>query len=404
MLRIALILILPVCLVAQTRDQRWQDDVRNLQTEIIRRHPNPFTKSSRETFGSAVTDLINDVPALTDFQVVAGMAKLVASLGDSHATLRPSITADRSYPLRVRWFPDGLLVMQTDESHIRALGKKIVRIADRSAEEAYLAIRPYISYENDHWARLVAGSNGYLISADLLQAAGVIPEYGPATFTFEEPSGQTFEMRLEPANLPLVAAPFLSRPGNPLYRRNTQQAYWFDVLADSRTLYIKYNQCRDVPALPMAQFTSDVLAAAIASPVDRIVFDLRNNSGGNSSVLLILLNALGEAFLRGAIAPSKGAYAIIGRETFSSASLNTVDLKRNGVVLVGEPTGGGASGFGEVVSFILPNSRVSVSTSTRLFTIADFPGTTIPPDLSVELTTAHFLADQDPVLEAILRQ
>lgn len=400
--RLVLGLAISLSLFAQTRDQRWQEDIRFAQSEILRIHPNPFTKTTRDTFNQAFTELLNSVSSKSDFEVQAELARIVASIGDGHTSAPIPAIQTRLLPIRLRWFPDGLFVTAASEPQIRLLGKQVVSIGGKSAEDAYNAVKPYIANEFDLWARLLSGSQNHMVSPDLLRLAGVSSDASRVSIAVRETDGSTFEATLEPAQVALVTAPYLSRPLAPLYRRSPQQAYWYEYLGDSRTLYIKYNQCRDVPALRMSKFSDDVLATATSNPVDRVVFDLRNNGGGDSSVIAILLNKLSEAFMRGAINPSKGAFVIVSRETFSSGVNNTVDLKQNGVVVVGEPTGQGGSHFGQVVQIVLPNSRITLSTSTRLFSLPGYEIGTILPDIAVDLTSTDFFADRDPVLEAIL--
>ncbi|MBL8233470.1 MAG: hypothetical protein JNL98_33545 [Bryobacterales bacterium] len=400
--RLVLGLAISLSLFAQTRDQRWQEDIRFAQSEILRIHPNPFTKVTRDTFNQAFTELLNNVASKSDFEVQAELARIVASIGDGHTSAPIPAIQTRLLPIRLRWFPDGLFVTAASEPQIRLLGKQVVSIGGKSAEEAYAAVKPYIANEFDLWARLLSGSQNYMVSPDLLRLAGVSSDASRVSIAVRETDGSTFEATLEPVQVALVTAPYLSRPLAPLYRRSPQQAYWYEYLGDSRTLYVKYNQCRNVPALPMSKFSDDVLATATSNPVDRVVFDLRNNGGGDSSVIAILLNKLAEAFMRGTINPSKGAFVIVGRETFSSGVNNTVDLKQNGVVVVGEPTGQGGSHFGQVVQIVLPNSRITLSTSTRLFSLPGYEIGTILPDIAVDLTSTDFFADRDPVLEAVL--
>ncbi|MDX1984426.1 MAG: hypothetical protein SFV51_29405 [Bryobacteraceae bacterium] len=394
-----LFLLASLCL-GQTREERWRQDLQFLEQQLVSRHPNPFTRISRAEFTESIRGIEESITRRTDVQMAAALAQLTASIGDAHTSIGLTQTNARAtfLPIRVRWFPDGLFVTQAAEIHARAIGKRVLRIGDKTAEEAFALLRNYISHENENWARL---QSAFLhVSPEILQAAGVVESTGPVRFGFEE-----FELTVSPANVALVNAPYLSRPGFPLYRRNPAQPYWFEYLRESRTVYLQYNQCRDTPALPFSQFTRELIAFVEANPVDRIIFDFRNNTGGNSAVLTPLLQELGASFVAGKFNPARGSFLLIGRQTFSSASLNTADIKRQGAtLLVGEATGGGASGFGEVVGFQLPNSQLTGQVSTRLFTVSGFPGTTIQPDIQVDLTAADYFADRDPVLEKALDQ
>lgn len=124
-----------------------------------------------------------------------------------------------------------------------------------------------------------------------------------------------------------ITAPFLSHPKFPLYRRNTAQSYWFAYLEESRTVYFQFNQCRDTPTLPFAQFARELVAFVESNPVDRLIFDFRNNNGGSSSVIRPLFEGSGASLAAGRISFPKGTFLLIGRQTFSSASLDTAGIK-----------------------------------------------------------------------------
>jgi len=132
-----------------------------------------------------------------------------------------------------------------------------------------------------------------------------------------------------------------------------------------------------------------------------VVLDLRNNEGGNTAVLKPLLAGFADRISSGAIPPSAVAAAIIGRETFSSAVLNAVELKQSGLTLVGESAGWNPNGFGEVHSFTLPYSGLLVSYSTRKFS-PGVPGSSLDPDVAVDVTWADYAAERDAFLAAAL--
>jgi hypothetical protein len=145
-----------------------------------------------------------------------------------------------------------------------------------------------------------------------------------------------------------IHVPDLTSAAVPLYRKLNNQNSWFQYLSDSRTLYFKYNACSNAAALPFTTFTTEFLKTVDAFPVDRFVFDLRNNGGGDSSLIQPLLSALEQRYVSGQLASAQ-LYLLIGRGTFSSALLNALQLKEAPFAkLVGEPTGGQPNHYGNV--------------------------------------------------------
>ena len=112
----------------------------------------------------------------------------------------------------------------------------------------------------------------------------------------------------------------------------------------SITLFIQYNACREMPGEPFYTFTEAVLAAVDSIDIDRLVIDLRYNRGGDFSVMAPFIEALAE---RKELDCFGAAYVLIGRETFSSAVLNAIEIRRKlRATLVGEQTGGKPNHYG----------------------------------------------------------
>ena len=92
---------------------------------------------------------------------------------------------------------------------------------------------------------------------------------------------------------------------------------------------------------------------------------------------------------------------LTGRGTFSAAGNFVSDVERKTrAVLVGEPTGGSPSQWGDATGVVLPGLglTVHVATAYHEFGPRGDTRTTIEPDIGVPVTSADFLAGRDPVL------
>lgn len=202
-------------------------------------------------------------------------------------------------------------------------------------------------------------------------------------------------------SIPSLTAPFLTRVPTPLARtRPASQFYWYEYLESAQTVYFQYNRCVEMPTLPFASFLPQLLALIDSRPVAKLVVDLRQNTGGNSAILVPFINAVRA---RPALNRRGVLLVVIDNGTFSSGMLNAVNFQtQTQATFVCEPTGGKPNSYGEVQSFTLPNSRISVSYSTRLFQTVPGDPPSVLPDLPVEMSVNDLLAGRDPVLEAIL--
>jgi hypothetical protein len=239
----------------------------------------------------------------------------------------------------------------------------------------------------------------------VLNALGILPDMERGRFTFVDASGRRFEMEFSPvattAPVNTLPAPFLARAPVPLYRsRPSSLFYWYEHLADQKTVYFQYNRCREMSSQSFASFSQELIAFIDTHAVERVVIDLRQNGGGNSSILLPFINAIRA---RPSLNQRGKVFVAIDNGTFSSGMLNAVNLQQmTQAILVGEPTGGKPNSYGEVLSFTLPNSKLIVNYSVKLFTTVPGDPPSVMPDLLVELSMDDYLAGRDPVLEAIL--
>src|SRR5262249_7623950 len=124
----------------------------------------------------------------------------------------------------------------------------------------------------------------------------------------------------------------------PLWLRHPERTWWFEYLTDARTLYVCYRSVSFfADGETNAAFLRRLFAAADSLRPERLVLDVRENSGGNG-----LLN---RDFVRAVVqrpwldTPDR-FFIVTGRRTFSAAQ-NLVDLFSylSEARLVGEATG-----------------------------------------------------------------
>jgi uncharacterized protein (TIGR03437 family) len=138
-----------------------------------------------------------------------------------------------------------------------------------------------------------------------------------------------------------------------------------------------------------------------ANPVERLVIDVRNNTGGNSEVINPFIAS---KTARAARMAGVQIVVILGRATFSSGILSAIKLREGQVYFAGEASGGSPNSYGDVQTLVLPNSQLRVSYSTKLFNIPGYPNGPLMPDVAVESYSADFFARHDPFLAAVLAQ
>jgi len=381
--------------------EKWAEDVDVLVEKLPELHINLFFKISEKKFRKKAAEFKQSLPELNEDEFQVGLSRLIASVGDSHTMLRPRIT--HAFPLMLYWFKEGIHVLNTLPEYQEALYGRIIKVHGRSVEEVIAAYRKILPLENE--AQLKSMVPQILASAPHLHGMNIIPDPETMKLTVENEEGKTVsvEMKARPLGGAFKGIVDMSDSGDwPLYRQKRGQFYWFTFLKDEKALYFKYNSCRNSSAEPFSEFSQRLLSAVSDKPVEKLVIDLRNNGGGNSALMDPLIEELSQTEK----VNQKGRlFVIIGRQTFSSAILNAIALKKKTkAVLAGEPTGGKPNHYGEIRFFQLPHTKMVVTYSTKYFTHAEKDTPSLMPDIPVEVTFQDYREGRDPFLEAVLKR
>lgn len=379
----------------------WTSDLDLLADRLPKLHKNLFFKTTPELFRTRVEALKSRLANLSSDEFAVGLARIVASAADAHTSIYVPVRA--AFPLMLYWFKEGIFIINIPREHKNALYGRITAVQGKPIRMVADEFASLIPCEND--AQLQNVLPRFLASVEHLRGLGIIGREATAEFSVESETGETTALKLEAMAMGAGPAPaWVVNPsdadGLPLYRRRAGEAYWMELLPRGKTVYFKYNSCREMPSKPFAAFQKELLRVLAGPGIERLVIDLRNNGGGDSGILDPFIEALaGTNFGR-----TKGRlYVIIGRQTFSSAILNAIDLrKKTAAVFIGEPTGGKPNHYGEVRTFILPATKLAVSYSTKYFQAVEGDPATIVPDRMIAHSIADYRAKRDPFLEAIL--
>jgi tetratricopeptide (TPR) repeat protein len=418
--RLMVALIYSICCVSssavaqqkldQATVEKWRADLRYRAEELPKRHKNLFAAMTHEQFEQAVKRLDERIPALNPQQIVVEMLRIVAQVKDGHTLITkrdPQGVAARRYPLTLFLYQDGLFVQSAAPEYSRAVGGRVVKIGGASTEQAIRAVREIISADNE--MNMKQRIPRWLVNAEALYGLGLIEDMENARFEVEQ-RGEQVAIDLKPVSyFEAGAKPVDARDNSappPPWLKDPQNDYWFEYLADSKTVYVQYSSVADKKDETIADFAKRLFAFVEANPVDRFVLDIRRNHGGNA-----LLN---QPFIHGLIRSDKvnqtgKLFVIIGRGTFSAAVSFVCALEENTrAIFVGEPTGGkpnhfGMSGLSGPTSFMLPHTRLVIEYSNE-FMQRGLPGDVRlwkAPQIAAEFTSEDYRTNRDPMLEAV---
>ena len=397
-----------------TRDEGWRADVMFLAREIKRRACAPFREISEPEFDAAVDRLAREVPGLSNFQILAGMMRLLRPLGDGHAFVLPAQDGkdtQLSLPVRFYRFTEGLFVTAASEAYRQLTGAQVLSVDGHPVDEVLAAVEPLLSRDNDQQVTWIGPE--VLRWTPLIHALGLLGDPGQATLTVRFGDQTTGTVTVEsvagsylslttPRPAGWISLPDLAGAPAPLYLRNSDAPYWFEYLPADAAVYFQFNGVGDQPLEPIAAFCQRLFTFIDNHHVSKLVIDLRWNGGGNTYLVQPLLHRLigcQKVNQRGSL------YVIIGRATFSAAQNTATAIEREtSAIFVGEPTGSRPNFIGETIPFTLPYSRALVNVAD-LYWQTSWPMDHRPwiaPELYAPPSFEAYSQNRDPAMEAIL--
>lgn len=376
----------------------WRADLRYLARELPSRHANAFHTVSRETFADEVARLDAAIPRIHGDEVLVGLMRIVALIGDghTHSDLPPTYLR---YPLELQWFGDELRVIAAQAPYHAAAGARVLAIGSTPARDAMERAAQLVPRgENEGRTRFTATVQ--LTSPEALHGLAVIADRTRAPFALELATGERTTMTLTPARLGDVSTWRLATGEKPpLYLQRLAEPWWTEFVPDAQIVYFSFT--RYPPDVEFRERTAALAQLLDESHARRLVIDLRRNGGGDFTRFRRLLLPIIKA--RAAINRKGGLFVIIGPGTFSAATVNALDLRNEAnAILVGAPTGMRPTHYGEHEEFRLPNSGLRVSYSTQYHRFGAETDSAVVPDRHIEPTWAEFRAGRDPVMEWIL--
>ena len=362
-----------------------QEDLELLYQTIRDRHPGPFTNTPEQEFLARIAQIEARIDTEDSMSFGLDLQSLAALIGDSHTTTNLNS------------------ILSSGHMWQDYLGWVVHSVNGFSMDQVQEKMAPLISADNE--IKLRRQLSQVFGHQEIMVYCGLLKPEEDLTLTLENGTSITLSplSMQDQSGWPEINGLSQQRQGSAPtdYQKGT---YYFSLPLDSRTYYIQYNQCMEDPELPMETFTAQVMADLEQGSYSVLLLDLRNNGGGSDGVIIPLLMELAPLVRRGELE----LWGLVGEATFSSASINALEIREMGGGLAGEPTSGSVDHFGSTGSFTLPNTGVRVSMSTKfidtgtlLECAAGLGVEPIQPDVTVYQTLEDYLAGQDTLVDAL---
>jgi hypothetical protein len=409
----------------------WLADIDYTVDQVIKTHPFPFRRISKEEFESNATSLKRDLPKLGDDEIVVRLMQIVASLRDGHTSLDPSPEVEAPwFPIRFYQFNDGLFVTAIDKQFANCAGAKVLRVGEVSADEAVKRAQSAFSADNNFGAQEAAVSlsspriiRGLSIADNVDRLKLQLLTRKNENLTIELPTVKAksnLEYRLfgemfGPVSNLVTAFNDLTNdflnpdnnPNLPLHLRG-RRAYWFTYLPKERLLYFELNAMREKSGNTketLSEMLRRMFTFCDLHSIDVFVLDLRYNSGGNGQ----LVNGIVHEFIKrdSTINREGHLFTIVGRKTYSAGATMAMTMKEHThTAFIGEPMGVGPNGSGDPDATVLPNSHLHLSISTNYYIGGKSKDQSweVPVQFPAQFSSAQYFSGQDPALDVALNE
>lgn len=393
---------------------------------------NGISKGQEFIFQKAKDKLYEGI-SIGEFAFIAN--EVIGSLEDAHSRLEINFSqGDKYIDVQALWLKDGVYVCE-DDTHLKK-GDKILEIGGRSIDYIFHELKNLIPHENEYIVKAKAFNKynkmSFLFSDIVLDYLNLIED--EKVLLKIERQKKTFNIS---CNLKE-------------YECHQESEKWLEyyIHKDSNIGVFKLDQCifNEEYKLRLRNFFKEIYS----NDIKNVVVDLRNNMGGDSRVAYEFLNYLNieeykdyrmderiseeiidvyknlfgkddlqigyiKAEDRDYIIKShknsvtyekfKGQlYVLTSNTTFSSARSFAVIIKDNSLgTIVGEPTGGKPSSYGNVARFKMPNSKIKLSLSTNKFirTNENIDEDSLYPDVEVNTTIDNIIKGEDSQIKWI---
>lgn len=377
--------------------EQWREDIEFFNTELVQNHKSPYNFISEQEFIKIYQDFYNNIPNLTTNEIMVGLIKLAASIGDGHTNIRP-YDQFNSFPVRFYWFGEKLKIIKTDPNHQELLGGEVVKIGNYSVSKANNKIKDLIP-ANESPTFLLGWSQAMLRMAEVLKTREIIKnkEVLPLKIKFENGKSKTVKIYLDEKSKQELVSVYKNPPR---FLKDRSKPYFEWLSEEKKILYFNfetYPEWKD-----FEKFGMGLIGFIAKNKVEMLVVDLRLNGGGDFKKGLRLIEEINK---RTDFVNEGETYVIIGRDTFSAGMSNVAHFKQKmNATLIGETTGARPNGYQENHSIVLPNSKIPASIAKEYYIFSDKNTSGIIPDIEILPNYKLYLKGQDPVINWLLKE
>ncbi|NTS76295.1 peptidase S41 [Catenovulum sp. SM1970] len=379
--------------------KKWQSDIQYYTAQLKQNHIDLFHSQSETQFEQKLADLTANLPNMTRNQVLVELMKITQSIGDGHTAFPLWAAKLNSFPFELTHINNRFYVTHTTHDYRKLLGAELVSIDGQPILEIAQAVNQVAQFVENPYSLNVRTAR-YLPKAEILNGLGIIADSAQAEFTFRNNKVQHVETLKSSRKYQYTE--FISYRNEARFRieKRATEDLWFAGSADKQAVYFKFRHYASVSQ--MDSLAEKLLDYINNNQSKKLIIDLRDNYGGDFFAGLKLAQHL---VLADSLDWRSGVFVLIDNVTFSAAMSNAAQFAQIlNATLVGEPTGAKPSGYQDMGQFTLPNSKLKVTYSKRLYHFQTSGKDAVYPDHTIPMSIENYINQTDPQLRWVLKQ
>ncbi|WP_147677422.1 S41 family peptidase [Algibacter pacificus] len=390
-------------LFAQSLDKiNWKDDLEIYKTSLEQKHIDIYHSITKDDFTNEWQKIYNNVESLSDFEIILKLMRLTRRINDGHTAVSLRNMLTYRFPFEIEWIEDKWYVVKTLNKNKKILKTTLESINGIPSDTVTQKISEIAQFvENEYSIKDRTGS--YVTIAELLFNLNLINSTNEATFSFRN-NKELIQLNLntitndiwENSNLSIVTltVPEITQPNG------VNRDLWFALISNTKAVYINFES---YPTFEEMQVFGEQLVTYIQeNQIKKVIIDMRKNGGGDLYVGTVLAYALN---LADSIDWKNGVFVLTSNKTFSAATSNAALFKQLlNAKVIGQPTGSNPNGYQDMDSFILPNSKLVITYSKRLFRLSNQLNTALQPDIIINQKKSDLLQNIDTVLRVLVNR
>ena len=385
---------------------KWIQDIEYYHKTLEDKHIDLYHRISKEEFSSEIEKLKSYLDELTDFQIIVELMRLTHKVGggkgDGHTSVPLWNREKLNYPIKIFDFDGELRVISADKKNKALLGKILKSIDGTPIEDVYKKVSELTPFTENKLSSMDR-SCSYMMNSEILEAINVTKSIEQAEFKVRDDNGDYDSIILKSYNKEellelehktiLVSHPSINRPKETKFKN-----LWFTSLNEARTVFINFKQYPSEE--DMDEFSEGVYNFIEKNKSKNLIIDLRDNYGGDFFIGQILASWLNAC---DSLDWKSGIYVLTNRITYSAAMVNALQFRELlNAKIVGEPTGANPNGYQDLGQFNLPNSKVLITFTKRLFRLQDINTEGVQPDVLINPKWKNYKNGEDEVLNWVL--